>query len=92
MTREEFAKRIHWPIIIWTAGLVNVTAMMPQLYQIIKTHNVKSLSISMFLIFFVIQVCMSLEGYFKKNRMLQVCIGLSACISGSIICLILYYR
>jgi len=92
MTREEFAKKIHWPLIIWTAGLVNVTAMLPQLYQIIKTHNVQGLSIGMFLIFFSVQVCMAMEGYFKRNRMLLVCIGLSACISGTIIGLIIYYH
>jgi len=30
VTREEFANKIRWDIIIWTAGLVNVGAMLPQ--------------------------------------------------------------
>ncbi|MFA5188728.1 MAG: PQ-loop domain-containing transporter [Patescibacteria group bacterium] len=92
MKREELAKRIHWPIIIWTARLVNVTAMMPQLLQIIKTHNVAGLSLGMFVIYLVVQIAFSLEGYFTKNRMLMVCLGLSAFISASIITLVCYYR
>lgn len=92
MTRDEFAEKIHWSVIIWVIGFINVTAMLPQLYQIIKTHNVQGLSISMFTIYLVVQVCMALEGYFKRIRMLQACLGLSACISASIIVLILCYR
>ena len=28
MTREDFARKIGWEWIIWTAGLVNVVAML----------------------------------------------------------------
>jgi len=33
-----------------------------------------------------------LEGYFKRNTMLFVCLGLSALVSTVIIALITYYR
>lgn len=92
MNREEFARRIHWAKIIWFFGIVNVTAMVPQLYAILETRNVSGISIWMFVIYAMIQVAFSLEGYFTRNRMLMVCLGLSALMSFIIIGLILYYR
>lgn len=92
MNRDEFAKRIRWSWIIWLAGLVNVGAMLPQLWKIISTHNVSGLSPTMFWIYFWIQVAFSLEGYFKRNRMFVWCLGLSAVVSISIIISIYLYR
>jgi uncharacterized protein with PQ loop repeat len=92
MTREQVARRIRWEAIIWTAGLVNVTAMLPQLYQIVTTRNVDGLALPMFVIYFAIQVAFSIEGYFKRNKMLMVCLGLSAIVSAIIISLIFYLR
>jgi uncharacterized protein with PQ loop repeat len=90
--REEISKKLRWPFIIWLVGFVNVAAMLPQLYQIITTKNVAGLSVSMFVIYMVIQVAFSIEGYFKRNNMLMVCMGLSALVSASIIGLVAYLR
>lgn len=92
MTREEVAKKIRWDVIIWTAGLANVGAMLPQLYQIIKTRNVEGLALEMFVIYFVLQVAFSLQGFFRRDKMLMVCLGLSAVVSAIIISLVLYLR
>ena len=88
MTREEVAKKIHWDRIIWTVGLVNMVAMLLQLYQIVTTRNVAGLSLGMFVTYFLIQVAFSLQGYFRRDKMLMVCLGLSAVV----ICLVLYLR
>ncbi len=92
MTRDLIAKRIHWSFIIWLAGMVNVTAMLPQLVRIIRTRDVAGLSLAMFVLYFLVQVAFSIEGFFKKNRMLMVCMGLSAVVSGMIIVLVTYLR
>ena len=92
MTRDLIAKRIHWSLIIWLAGMVNVTAMLPQLVRIIRTRDVAALSLAMFVLYFLVQVAFSIEGFFKKNRMLMVCMGLSAVVSGMIIVLVTYLR
>ncbi len=92
MTRDLIAKRIHWSFIIWLAGMVNVTAMLPQLVHIIRTRNIAGLSLAMFVLYFLVQVAFSIEGFFKKNRMLMVCMGLSAVVSGMIIALVTYLR
>ena len=91
-TREEVARKIRWDSIIWTAGLVNVGAMLPQLYQIVTTRNVESLSLGMFVIYFFIQVAFSLQGFFRRDKMLMVCLGLSAVVSATIIGLVLVIR
>ena len=92
MTREEVARKIRWPFIIWLAGLTNAVAMLPQIFKIIQTHNVQGLSLSMFVIYFFLQVAFSVEGYFTRNRMLLVCLGLSAVESAVLIGLMLFYR
>lgn len=92
MTRDLIARRIHWSLIIWLAGMVNVTAMLPQLVRIIRTRNIAGLSLAMFVLYFLVQVAFSVEGFFKKNRMLMVCMGLSAVVSGMIIVLVTYLR
>ncbi len=92
MTRDLIAKRIHWSFIIWLAGMVNVTAMLPQLVRIIRTGNIEGLSLAMFVLYFLVQVAFSIEGFFKKNRMLLVRMGLSALVSGTIILLVTYLR
>jgi len=72
--------------------MVNVTAMLPQLVRIIRTRDVAGLSLAMFVLYFLVQVAFSIEGFFKKNRMLMVCMGLSAVVSGMIIVLVTYLR
>lgn len=92
MTRDLIAKRIHWSFLIWLAGMVNVTAMLPQLARIIRTRNIAALSLTMFVLYFLVQVAFSIEGFLKNNRMLMVCMGLSAVVSGMIIVLVSYLR
>lgn len=92
MTREELSKKIHWPWIIWTAGIVNVVAMLPQLYKLITTQQTEGLALGMFWMYFGIQVSFSLEGYFTRNRMLMTCLGLSAIVSAAIIVQVVYLR
>ncbi len=92
MTRDLIAKRIHWSFIIWLAGMVNVTAMLPQLVRIIRTRNTEGLSLAMFVLYFLVQIAFSIEGFFTKNRMLMVCMGLSAVVSGTIILLVTFLR
>ena len=92
MTRDEFAAKIRWPFIIWLAGIVNVAAMLPQLYEIVKTWSVGGLSLSMFVIYFFVQVALSLQGFFKRDKMLMVCLGLSGIVSATIIGLVVYIR
>jgi len=72
--------------------MVNVTAMLPQLVRIIRTRDVAGLSLAMFVLYFLVQVAFSIEGFFKKNRMLMVCRGLSTVVSGMIIVLVTYLR
>ncbi len=92
MTREELARTIRWPRIIWLAGLVNVVAMLPQLVTILRTWDVTNLSLGMFVTYFTIQVLFSLHGFFNRDRMLLWCLGLSAVVSSVIIGLILGIR
>ena len=92
MKREDVAAKIHWAWIIWVVGLVNVGAMLPQLYQLGTTQKTEGLSLGMFWMYFGIQVAFSLEGYFKRNRMLMVCLGLSAVVSAIIIGTVLHLR
>lgn len=68
MTRDLIAKRIHWSFIIWLAGMVNVTAMLPQLFRIVRTHQIQGLSLAMFVLYFLVQVAFSIEGFFTKNQ------------------------
>jgi uncharacterized protein with PQ loop repeat len=79
--REELARIIHWPFIIWLAGIINVGAMLPQLYKIWSTHSSKDVSEEMIWIYLVIQIAFSLQGYFRRDRMLMICLGLSAVVS-----------
>jgi len=85
MTREQFAKKIRWPFIIWIFGFINVGAMIPQLYKIINTKSVEGLSIEMFIVYSLVQIAFSLNGYFTRDRVLMICLGLSAFISTIII-------
>ena len=85
MTREQFAEKIGWSKIIWFMGLVNVAAMLPQLYQLITTRQTQGLNVGMFWIFLAVQVAFSLQGYFRRDQMLMWCLGLSATVSTAII-------
>ena len=92
MTREQFARKIRWSLIIWTFGWVNVTAMIPQLIKVIRTHETADLSLTMFWIYLSTQVAFSLNGFIKRDRVLFVTLGLSALINLSTIATVLYFR
>ncbi len=92
MTREEIAVLIHWPLIIWSFGILNVGAMLPQLWKLVRTRETKGLSLGMFWMYFCIQVAFSLEGFFTRNTMLMWCLGLSACVSFVVIILTIGFR
>ncbi len=92
MNREEFAARIHWSRVVWFGGLINVVAMMPQLYSLLTTHETAGLSASMFGIFLVMQSTFALQGYFSRSRAQMITMALSAVETTVIIILILHYR
>jgi hypothetical protein len=54
--------------------------------------DIEGLSLAMFVLYFLVQVAFSIEGFFRKNKMLMVCMGLSAVVSGTIILLAAYLR
>ncbi len=92
MTREEFAKSIRWPYIIWSMGIINVCAMLPQLVKLIQTQVTEGLAIQMFIIYAAVQAAFAVEGYFKRSTVLLICMTLSAIISVTLIALIISYR
>jgi len=92
MTREQVAKTIRWQLIIWLFGFVNVVAMLPQLWQLISTRKTEGISMLMFVIYMAVQVAFSLDGYFKRNITLFVCLGLSAFLSAANIITIIILR
>lgn len=92
MTREQVAMKIRWSFVMWLVGIANVGAMLPQLVRIMQTKNTDGLAIEMFIIYFFIQVAFSLDGYFKKNMVLMVCVGLTAVVNAAVISMVLYLR
>jgi len=46
----------------------------------------------MFGIYFVVQIAFSLDGYFNRNRVFLVCLGLSAVINAATMLLVIYIR
>jgi|SRR3989344_5431157 len=92
MTREQFAELIHWTTIIWFIGFVNVVAMLPQLVDIVRTRETRGLSLKMISTYAVIQIAFSIQGYFRRDTMLMVCLGLSALVSLSILVIVMRIR
>jgi len=92
LTREEIEKKIHWNIIFWIAGLVNMGAMLPQLYQTVKTRNVEGISLEMFIIFFFLQLAFGLQGFFRHDKVQTASMGLGAVVTVVIIGLVFFLR
>jgi|GEM_PF-911918 len=92
MTREQLSKKIHWPLVIWTVGVLSIGTMMPQVIKLVMTWKADDLSLPMFVITFIVQASFSTEGFFKRSKVLVVCSGLSACITGTLIILVLVIR
>lgn len=91
MTREQFAQAIHWSAIIWTMGLLNVGAMVPQLIRLLWRRKTDGLAIEMFVIYAAVQAAFAVEGYFKRSTVLLVCMTVSAVISIAVITLIVAF-
>lgn len=92
MTREKAAQLIRWDRLIWVVAVVNVTAMLPQLWSILSTNNVEGLSLSMIGIYLFVQVGLTLDSYFKRNVPMQWCFFVSGLVSVAIIFATLYLR
>lgn len=92
MRRERVAAAIKWPAIIWLIGIINVVSMIPQLAQIIQTHRTEGLSLEMFMTILVIQIGFSLEGFFKRNRVLMITMACAASVTTAIIVLTIVIR
>ncbi len=90
MSREQLSQKIHWPSIIWVLGILNVGTMLPQLWKLIATHNTEGLSLLMFCLALFMQAAFAVEGFFTRNRMLMVCMGLSALVTAAIVGMLLY--
>ena len=78
MNREEVENIIRWPFIIWSMGIVNVCAMLPQLLRLVQTQETEGLAIQMFVIYAAVQAAFALEGYFKRSTVLLICMALSS--------------
>lgn len=92
MTREQFSQGIQWSWISWGIGLVNVTAMIPQLIKLVATHETSGIAIGMFWIYLLVQIGLALDGFFKRNKMLFWCMAASGLLNAITICLYYTYR
>jgi uncharacterized protein with PQ loop repeat len=89
MIKEVFAQSAAWKYFAWVVCIVGVGSMLPQLLKIILTRKVDDLSPLAFGIVYVSQLVYCVDGYFRRNRMLMVCMGSGSQITLAII--ILYY-
>ena len=92
MTREQFALKIRWQFIVWLAGIINAFAFLPQVWDVIQTHSVESISLATLVIVFWIQVAFALEGFFKRNFVLLISNGCAAGMNAILTSLVIYYR
>ena len=92
MTRDNFVQRFHWNKIMWLVGFVNVIALIPQPLKILKTHSVKDISISMFILFFIVQMAFTIEFFLKKSWGPMVSLATSGFLSLITVGLVLFYR
>lgn len=92
MTREEFAKKIHWSVIVWVVSLLNPLAMIPQVITVMFSSSTEGLSLMTTALYCLIQVALTIEGFFTRNVMLMFCFGSSTVISVAVILYVLYLR
>lgn len=91
MTREQFAKKIRWPVVMFWLGLLNPAALIPQAYSIVTTHVVAGISVPMFVLFMIIQLTFFMNGFFQRDKAVMVSMGASVLITTGIVFLTLYY-
>lgn len=92
MTREEFAKKIHWSKIIWAISIINPLMTLPQLVQIWQTHQTAGISMVFLLILFIVQGGFSLHGYFTRDRFIMGSNGIAAGMTLLTIMSVVYFR
>lgn len=81
MTREEFRELIHWPWIICAFSVVNVSAMIPQLWSMCTTRVTEGFSISMVWIYLSVQIAFMVHGFLYRDKFLSWCMLASAIVS-----------
>ena len=81
MTREEIAKRIRWPFIIWAIGIINPFFMVPQLCLIWRSGHTEGVSILSLAIILVIQTGFALHGFFMRDKPLMLSNAAAAVVS-----------
>ena len=82
----------YWPRVLAIAGVMNVIAFWPQIYDILTTHKVGGISIPMFVMFLFIQVAFGIQGWLTKSKEQMVSMLVSAVESTLIIALVWYLR
>lgn len=92
MNREEFAKKIKWPIVMFWLGLLNPVAFIPQIWSIATTHKVEGISIQMLVLFVIIQAAFFMNGFFQRDCSVMLSMGSSAVLTIVAIVLTFYYR
>ena len=92
MTREEFARKIRWNHLAWLICAGGSLTMPPQLVQIVRTHSVRDLSLTMYVLVLAAQLGYVGQGYFRRDKLLTVCMLAAAVITSVIIAFIVRYR
>ncbi len=87
--RERLAASIRWPFFRWIFGIMNACAMLPQLFQLLRTRETAGISITMFWVILAVQIGYSIDGYFSRNKMVMWSLAAASTITISIISL--YY-
>lgn len=78
MTREETAKKIHWPKIIWIVSIINPLMTLPQLVQLWVTQETAGLSFGFLFILLFVQCGFSTHGFFMRDRFIMISNGIAA--------------
>lgn len=78
MTREEAAKKIHWPKIIWVVSIINPLMTLPQLVQLWITQEAAGLSFGFLFILLFVQGGFSTHGFFMRDRFIMISNGIAA--------------
>ena len=81
-----------WPWVLGVAGLMNILAFLPQIYQIATTHVTAGVSIPMFWMFLFIQITFGVQGWLTGSRTQTISMLASALESVTVIGLITYLR
>lgn len=92
MSREGFAKKIHWTRLIWIISVVNPLMTFPQLVQIWQTQETAGLSLPFLSILFFVQAGFSTHGFFTRDKFIMGSNGLAAAMTLLTIGSTLYFR